>query len=394
MSVTSAGPSCATTRVRSAPSEGGPGIMRREHHVTRSDGPVDIAALHQQALEALGRHEVIAAEKLARAALGHLCDQPDTVPPDLANILNVLVDILLEQGRLHEAHDAAARSVAFMESVVDEPGTDVERVFVQALVRLGNLLRLLGRYADADPVLERALARAEIAFEAEDPEIATVLNALGVLHKFQGRFSLARERYERARGIVEATLGEDHVTLAVLYHNLAGLAFSEGDCARGEALARRGLAIREANLGRDAPSVASDLAALAPLIDGQGRNAEAELLYGRAIDLFERHGHEPHEMAVAVGNLAVNLQRQGRMSEAEASYARALAMSASLLGAEHPQVATTLNNFGVFLYVTGRRAEAKERIAQALALLERHQAPDHPELLACRASYQALDRNL
>ena len=84
--------------------------------------PVDIACdLHEQAVEANERGDLEEAERLARQSLELLEAAEGVVPPDVANVLNELGDIMIQQTRFEEAKQIFERSVAIMEPVgVDE----------------------------------------------------------------------------------------------------------------------------------------------------------------------------------------------------------------------------------------------------------------------------------
>ncbi len=63
-----------------------------------------------------------------------------------------------------------------------------------------------GRYADAQPLYERALAIREMALGADHPDVATTLNNLALLYDDQGRYGEAEALYKRSLKIKEKTL--------------------------------------------------------------------------------------------------------------------------------------------------------------------------------------------
>ncbi len=198
---------------------------------------------------------------------------------------------------------------------------------VQRQEDLANRYREQGQYTRAEPLLRRALARAERLFGPDDFDVASILNNLGMLYKFQGRYAEAEPLYRRALTIVERMRGPDHPEVASIYHNLGGLEHARGRFALGEPMARRSVAIREHALGPEHPDVAADKAALAALLDGQGKFEEAQALYWQAIAVFERaFGLEDLELSFSFNNLAAIEGARGNHTEAERLYRRALAI--------------------------------------------------------------------
>ena len=65
----------------------------------------------------------------------------------------------------------------------------------------GYFLRVHGQYAEAEPLIERALAISEKRLEPDHPDIAIRLNNLAQLYQAQGRYPEAEPLYQRARAI-------------------------------------------------------------------------------------------------------------------------------------------------------------------------------------------------
>ena len=56
----------------------------------------------------------------------------------------------------------------------------------------------MGRYADADPLYNRALANREKALGPDHPDVAQSVNNLADLYSAQGRYADAEPLYKRA----------------------------------------------------------------------------------------------------------------------------------------------------------------------------------------------------
>jgi tetratricopeptide (TPR) repeat protein len=143
---------------------------------------------------------------------------------------------------------------------------------------LGNTLRLLGDYAGAQPVSERALALRERLLDPDHPDVATSLNNLAELYRIQGRYDAAAPLYQRALALRERALGPDHPDVATSLNNLALLYHDQGRYAEAEPLYQRALAIHERALGPDHPAVDGVRRNYLALLRATDRHEEAEQL--------------------------------------------------------------------------------------------------------------------
>ena len=256
--------------------------------------PLDEAVrLHELAVAARDAGRLAEAEELATKSL-HIFEAeagPDNpVNPDVANVLLCLAGVHDDRADYVGAEPLYRRAADTVAKLPEsDPGeVELQRLRMQAVGGLGTVLRILGRYGEAEPLLTRAVAIAERTFEGGDAEIADALNDLAVLYKYTGEFEKASNLYRRALTIVEQSKGADAPQAATILHNMGGLEHARGEFARGEPFARRSVSIREKTLGPDHPEVAADAAALAALLEGQEKFEEAEAIYRRALAIFER----------------------------------------------------------------------------------------------------------
>jgi tetratricopeptide (TPR) repeat protein len=128
--------------------------------------------------------------------------------------------------------------------------------------RVGELLRA-GKFSEAIPLAQHALAIQEKALGPDHPDVAMSVNRLALLYYNQGRYADAEPLYKRSLAIREKVLGPDHPDVATSLNNLAELYRRQGRYADAEALDKRSLAIREKALGPDHPYVATSVSSLA-----------------------------------------------------------------------------------------------------------------------------------
>ena len=88
-------------------------------------------------------------------------------------------------------------------------GSDAPQLFV-SLDRLGGLYFARGKYADAEPLLRRAMSIREKALGPDDPAVAESLVMLALNQYGAGRYAEAEPLLHRALAIREKSLGPEH----------------------------------------------------------------------------------------------------------------------------------------------------------------------------------------
>ena len=219
----------------------------------------------------------------------------------------------------------AADELETARRVLDERGNhglDYARV----LQDLAEVYRVLGRSADAEPLVREALAIRERLLPAGDPEIGRTLSNLGLVLTARHKYGDAEDACRRAIANLEAALGPQHVDVATPLGNLAAVLVHLRRCAEAEAVGRRSLAIREHNLPPTHPDVGRGLSAVAGAIGcDPARYAEAEQYHARAVKSFEMGLGEDHpQVALALGGWARDAAAAGRLEAAEELCARSV----------------------------------------------------------------------
>ncbi len=221
---------------------------------------------------------------------------------------------------------------------------------IEIRLQLGNLLKTLARWQDAETQLRAAVLEATEL--ADSALVVTSQNSLGDLLTRTNHFVEAESILRQNEFIARQAFGEDHPHVATCLSNLALLLRDTNRLSDAEPLYRRALAIYESNYGPDHPHVATCLS-----------------------------------------NLALLLRDTNRLSDAEPLYRRALAIYESSYGPDHPHVATCLNNLALLLRATNRLSEAEPMSRRAVSILVRFQfetGHEHTNLRACTESYETL----
>jgi Tfp pilus assembly protein PilF len=310
--------------------------------------------------------------------LRHLAQWPAETRAALAGALGSLAraEGLHAGGKYAEAEPLLRKAVVTLEAAL---GPDHPYTAAGGYNNLATNLEARRRYAEAEPFLRRALAAWEKALGPASPHTAAGYNNLAANLGAQGRHAEAEPLYRKALAIRERALGPAHLDTAGTCHSLAGILDIQGRYEEAEPLLRQALAIREGALGPAHPYTAVSRNNLALNLDAQGRFAAADLLLRQALAAYEAAWGPDHpDTAVGYTNLAVNLLHRGRYAEAEPLLRRALAIRERALGPAHPDTAGSYSNLGNALQARGRPKEAEPLLRKALAAWEKALGPGHP----------------
>ncbi|VFM96607.1 MAG: Tetratricopeptide repeat-containing protein, partial [Candidatus Kentron sp. G] len=164
---------------------------------------------------------------------------------------------------------------------------------------------------------------------------------LALLYQEQGRYGEAEPLYQQALAASESVLGKEHPQTLGSLNNLAGLYRDQGRYGEADPLYQRALAAYERVLGQEHPNTLASLNNLAGLYDAQGRYSEAEPLYERVLTTSERLLGKEHPRTLDTQlNLAANYIEQGKISQALAHLRE---MDGRLQGFVGGQLASTLS---------------------------------------------------
>lgn len=247
--------------------------------------------------------------------------------------------------------------------------------------QLGLMYLTKCHYAEAEPLMRRALSITETCFGVENPEITSYLNNLALLLQDTNRLTEAELLIRQKLSIDVTNFGTEHPKIAVGLNNLAQLLQDTNRLAEAEPLMRQALIIDETCFGEHHPNVACDLNNLALLLQDTNRLAEAEPLMWRALRIDETYfGPDHPTVARDLNNIAQLLQDTNRLTEAEPMMRRALSIDETSLGTRHPMVARDLNNLAQLLQDTNRLAETEPMMRQALSIDESSFGPSHPNI--------------
>jgi class 3 adenylate cyclase/tetratricopeptide (TPR) repeat protein len=273
----------------------------------------------------------------AQAALETL--QKGAEPVTAADLARRCAIYLWARGEYGAAERLCAHALTILEKAHGPDHPDVAR----ALNNLGVLYMELGRYAEAEPLLTRALATREGELGSDHRlSVTLTLHNLGIVYMELARHAEAESNFRRAMAIREKMLGPDHPDVMSTWVGLGALYRKEGRYAEAESLLVHVLAIAEKELGPDHPDVATSLMHLADVYAGSGRGEEAGPLYLRALAIWEKVlGPDHPDVAEGLKGLASVYADRGDVARSEALLERALKIRENSLGPHHPLTKST-----------------------------------------------------
>ena len=206
-------------------------------------------------------------------------------------------------GRYVEGLDVAQDALRRAEATAYPP------VVPEARLRVGSLLRRLGRYEEAEQHLSRAF------WTAQEVEHDRAAAAAAVEMVFLVGYSMARPEDGRvwsrhAEATIERLADPDEL-VAKLENSLGVVAWSEADHAAARRHHERALAVREAAGDPDSTAIAVSLFNLGDVLVHQGMPLEARRYFERAMEIYDRAVGHNHPLVAFV------LQGQGEAWLAE-----------------------------------------------------------------------------
>ena len=233
------------------------------------------------------------------------------------------------QGPTHfETVDALWRLKA-LQRVASKPKEDrVAYLSADTLTKEADALEAQEKYAQAQPLLEKALDERRRLLGDDHPDTAQSCFNAAYMMRSQGKYAQAQPLFERALEIHRRLLGDDHPDTANSYDGLANNLREQGEYARAHPLYEKALAINRRLLSDDDESIGTSYHNLAINLTAQGKFAQAQPLLEKALEIYRRVLTEDHvSTATCFNSLASNLTAQAKYAEAQPLYEKARSRS-------------------------------------------------------------------
>jgi len=300
-------------------------------------------------------------------------------------------------------------------------GQPLIRARLQATI--GGILRKLGHYEEARPLIESSLElrlrelpeghpdrahavlnlarlEAEVAHDERAEELfreaqAGLAQALGPEHpetldarveladvvKRRGRYEEAVELYRASADALARVVGPEDKLVGHAWSGAGNALYRLGRLEEAEQAHRRALAIYEKTVGPDHPSVALVLGNLTGTLAPMGRYEEAKAAGRRALEIHEKvYGPEHRFVATALTNLATVYGGNGELDEAERLLLRGLEIRKKVFGESSPETGIDYKNLGHLAMLKADYEAAESYLERSLEIDESRLGPEHPRV--------------
>jgi tetratricopeptide (TPR) repeat protein len=272
-----------------------------------------------------------------------------------AMLLNLLADLLREEGRSSEAQPLFEESIgigviswqqrvgaliglAEIDRQYGEWAASVnrwnevleicrrerdEKAEAMALRGLGMTWLDSGAPARAEPLLRRGLRIMENNTDMPPEEVAGAHSSLAELYRSENKLALAEDEWSRALQIDNTVLGQAHPQVAVLMTKLSDVYSARGEFGLAREYATRAAEIMGGSFGGDSMPVATALTNQAAVEQRAGDLDAAAKDYERAITIARAHPEHRTLQVVMIQRYAGLLKAMHRSGEAKALYTEA-----------------------------------------------------------------------
>jgi tetratricopeptide (TPR) repeat protein len=315
----------------------------------------------------------------------------------------LLASFVIQERRVARERDKARYTLSFLvdtfkqadpyargarlttQEILDEGAGRVARelngqpdVQAELMDSIGEVARGLGRYDQAQPLLERALALRRQTFGPESLPVAVSLEHLGLLKQQRSENAAAEALLRQALALERSRLGDRDLAVAKVLNELGDVVAGEVRYADAEKLHWQALSIAHEREGQVGPVVAASIFGLGKRKQDLSDLGAAERLYRQGLDVERRAlGSQAPQLYRDQTKLAEILTDAGKYQDAETLLRQSLAAQRRILGHEHPDVVTTLNALGHSVQRLGRFGDAEVSYREALQIARRQFGSTH-----------------
>lgn len=263
-----------------------------------------------------------------------------------------------------KAIDLLQRGVERAEQLKTQP-----KVQAQMFDVIGQVYRRLGKYKQAQTLLERAVFLRSTVDGIDNSETAASLDHLGLLLTDMGEYEQAINTLRRSLKIRRKAFQDNLLDIARTQAVLAYALRRKGNYKQSEKIYKQSLAIQQEKLGAEDPLTIETKSNLGATLHNQGKYKEAEKVYREVLQQRRKVlGHSHPDVAMSINNLAALLMNMGNFSESQKLLNEALALRKKLFGDHHPKVALTMNNLAIVLSNQGQYERAENIFRSVLEM--------------------------
>ena len=240
----------------------------------------------------------------------------------------------------------------------------------QAFHSLGHVLVRRGNFAEAEAVLNEALALRRSSLGATSAAVAKTLAALGELAYEKGDYPVAEARYRQVLDMLRALPPGQEEAIADAANDLAMcIQQTKADYAAAKVLMAESLASRRRLLAAPHPKIAQSLNNLAMISYRLKEYETAQSLFTESLAMNRTLFGEPHpEVAANLNNLALLARDRGDYARSVDLFQQTVAMDRQIHGPDNIEVGRSLNGLAESLRLSGKAADAASAVRDSIAI--------------------------
>ena len=253
--------------------------------------------------------------------------------------------------------------------------------YAAAVFSEGNMLRITGKYKDAEPLLLQSYEIRKSVLGENHAEVGACLNSLGTVYNKIGDYPKCESFTLKALDVRRQALGDTHADVAATHNNL-GILYSEiGQYPKAEMHYQMSLEIHKKVFGDKHPYVAINNTGLGMLYDITNDYAKSEACYLQALEIQKKtYGNSHPQLVSTLSNLGGLYTSMGNLTKAETFLLQALEIEKKTFGEKSPMISGPLNNLGNVYAELGDYLKAEVYYVQALELFRTKLGNEHPDL--------------
>ncbi|MBF0380071.1 MAG: tetratricopeptide repeat protein [Magnetococcales bacterium] len=297
-------------------------------------------------------------------------------------------ELLRRLGKYKEANEILD---AVLASGVDEN----QRVMVDAKERLVRVLEDIGKNDQAEKLIREVLAFEKKSYNDTHPNVLSAQDKLASILRRNGDFGEAEELYKASLSGYRKIFGEDNQATLNVMNNLGLTLENAGLYDEAEPLLRLTVGVTRKKMGDNHPTTLAFMNNLALLYESQGIFDKAEPLYNQAIESATETLGEDHPDVIAfVNNLAYLALLQRDYDKASPLFEKVLQSWVKTLGESHQKTLKGMNNLARVRHHQGRFEEAEKLFLKALDLRTKLLGVKHMDVLRSMHDLGALYREM
>ncbi|KAK2812978.1 hypothetical protein FQN50_000999 [Emmonsiellopsis sp. PD_5] len=315
-------------------------------------------------------HELLLeAVPLAKKVLGE--EHPDTL-----FIVDCLVEVYFNQGRLGKAEELGTQVVESRKKVLGPEHQDT----LQTMETLARIWANQQKFKEARKLATQVLDMQKRIIGPEHEDTLKSMRTLARISDLQGQLDEAGNMYSSVVEGRKRVMGPEHRSTLSAMNDLAWTWQRQGQLEKAEKLQRELWETTKRALGKEHPDTLHSMNSLAWTWQIQGQFNKAEELQREVWEASKRVlGKDHPDTLDFMSDLAFTWQQQGQFERAEELRRESWEAGKRNLGKEHQHTLDLMEHLACSWKHLGRNEEATQLLRESCRLREKVQGKDHPD---------------